>query len=240
METQRIIKVYEDRDRWEKGRELLFGYEDLSHISRVQSRFRATFRLLKSFGFNPLTERRILDVGCGDGFMLRQFLQWGAQPGNLAGIDLRHEPVEHALTLNPNVDVRCDSATRMPWPDHSFDLIIQNTVFSSILEPEIKSKVAAEMLRVLKPTGAILWYDFWLNPSNKQTRGIRPSEIRRLFPGCGFEFHRITLAPPLGRFFVPMSWTLAMLLEGLRVFNTHYLVMITPDAPPHAAGPRPS
>jgi hypothetical protein len=72
----------------------------------------------------------------------------------------------------------------------------------------------------------ILWYDFWLNPTNKQTRGIRPPEIRRLFPGCGFEFHRITLAPPLARRIVPISWLLAALLEKLKLLNTHYLVAI--------------
>jgi hypothetical protein len=45
----------------------------------------------------------------------------------------------------------------------------------------------------------ILRYDFRLNPTNPQTRGIRPKEIKRLFPGCAFEFHKITLAPPLAR-----------------------------------------
>jgi len=228
METQRIIKVYEERDRYEKGRELYFGYEDLSHFTRLQSRYRATFSVLKSNGFNPLTQRRILDVGCGDGRMLRQFLQWGAQPRNLAGIDLRRDPVDYALTINPNVDIRCDSATEMPWGDRSFDLVFQNTVFSSILDADTRKQVASEMLRVLKPGGSIVWYDFWLNPSNKQTRGIRPKEIRELFPGCRFEFHKITLAPPIGRFLVPISCGLATLLEGLRILNTHYLVMISP------------
>jgi hypothetical protein len=74
----------------------------------------------------------------------------------------------------------------------------------------------------------ILWYDFWLNPTNPQTEGIRPSEIRTLFPGCDFEFRRITLAPPLARRLVPVSWVVAFLLEKLRVFNSHYLVAIRP------------
>ena len=40
---------------------------------------------------------------------------------------------------------------------------------------------------------------FWLNPTNPQTRGVRPAEIRQLFPGCSFKFERITLAPPITR-----------------------------------------
>ncbi len=83
-----------------------------------------------------------------------------------------------------------------------------------------------EILR--KPGGMILWYDYWLNPTNPQTRGVRPAEIRRLFPGCRLEFHRITLAPPLARLLVPLSWTLAHILEKLRIFNSHYLVAIRP------------
>jgi len=53
-----------------------------------------------------------------------------------------------------------------------------------------------------------------------------------LFPGCAFEFHKITLAPPLARRVVPVSWGLAYGLERLKIFNsvpfgdTHYLVAI--------------
>jgi len=70
------------------------------------------------------------------------------------------------------------------------------------------------------------YYDFWLNPTNPQTRGIRPAEIRHLFPGCQIEFHRITLAPPIARRLVPISWQLSALLEKLLVFNSHYLSVI--------------
>ena len=74
----------------------------------------------------------------------------------------------------------------------------------------------------------ILRYDFRLNPTNPQTRGTRPKEIKRLFPGCAFEFHKITLAPPLARRVVPVSWMLACGLERLTIFNSHYLVAIHP------------
>ena len=101
-------------------------------------------------------------------------------------------------------------------------------MFTSVLDEAVKANLAGEMLRVLRPGGMILWYDFWLNPTNPQTEGIKPSEIRRLFPGCDFEFRRITLAPPLARRLVPVSWVVAFLLEKLRVFNSHYLVAIRP------------
>lgn len=212
----------------ERGRETFFGYQDLAHFFRIQNRYRSTLSLLKTAGWLSLANTRVLDVGCGNGNMLRQFLQWGAKPENLAGIELRPEPVEYALTLNPNLDIRCGSATDLPWPDDTFDLVCQHTAFSSILDWEMRKDVASAMLRVLKPDGVILWYDFWLNPTNPQTHGIRPKEIKQLFPNCRYEFQRITLAPPIARKLAPISWGLCLFLEGLKIFNTHYLVAIRP------------
>jgi len=232
MENKRILDVYQKRDERARNKEIFFGYENLAHLFRAHQRYRATLLLLKSQKFHPLSSFRILDVGCGNGNMLRQFLQWEARPENLAGIELRPEQVNYALSLNPNLDIRCGSATELPWPDDAFDLVCQHTVFTSILDQEIKTEIASEMLRVVNGHGMILWYDFWLNPTNPQTRGIRPGEIKRLFPNCRYEFHRITLAPPIARRIVPISWMLALFLENLKIFNTHYLVAIQPEIKP--------
>jgi hypothetical protein len=37
---------------------------------------------------------------------------------------------------------------------------------------------------------------------------------------------RITLAPPLAARLVPVSWITALLLEKVRILNTHYLGVI--------------
>jgi len=52
--------------------------------------------------------------------------------------------------------------------------------------------------------------------------------IKRLFPNCRYEFHRITLAPPVARKLASISWGLCLFLESLKIFNTHYLVAIRP------------
>ena len=225
-EHDRIIDAYKKMDEQIQQEQHFFAYRDSAHFFRLQRRYWDTLSLLKRRGIHNIEKVRILDVGCGDGRMLREFLQWGAKPENLAGIELRPEPVEYSLTLNPNLDIRCGSATDLPWPDDVFDLVCQHTVFTSILDQEIKKEIASEMLRVVNDNGVILWYDFWLNPTNPQTRGIRPGEIKQLFPGCSFEFHKITLAPPLARRVVPVSWGLAYGLERLTIFNSHYLVAI--------------
>ncbi len=156
MEYQRILKAYKIREARVQSRLCFFEYEDIAHVYRVHERYRETLRLLKAAGYHPLSNLYILDVGAGNGNMLRQFLQWGAAPEHLAGIELRPEPVQKALHLSPNVDIRCGSATELPWSDASFDLVYQHTVFSSILDPSMKQQITAEMRRDLRPGGSAM------------------------------------------------------------------------------------
>ncbi|MBN1681628.1 MAG: class I SAM-dependent methyltransferase [Anaerolineae bacterium] len=224
-EHERIVRVYQGVEKRVQAQERFFGYENPAHHYRIQQRYRATLRMLHTAGFHPLCHQRILDVGCADGVMLRQFLQWRAQPGNLHGIDLRPGPVNAARRLCPNLDIRCGSAVDLPWPDASFDLVCQHTVFTSILSPDMKRQIAAEMARVLRPGGAVLWYDFmYNNPRNPNVRGVKQREIRALFPGFDGRLQRVTLAPLIARH-IPESW-LPLLYPVLAVFpplRTHYL-----------------
>jgi hypothetical protein len=109
--------------------------------------------------------------------------------------------------------------------------LLQSTVFTSILEAAMKQVVAGEMLRVLKPQGFILWYDYHCNnPWNKDVQGIKKREIHELFPGCRIELQQITLVPPLTRLLAPYSFQICALLEKLRILNTHYLGVIRKSA----------
>ena len=198
----------------------------------MHERYRETLRLFQAHGYHPLSKLQILDVGCGDGVMLRQFMQWGAWPENLAGIELRPEPVEKAGRLNPNLDLRCGSAIELPWPDDSFDLVCQHTVFTSILDKAMKRQIASEMTRVLRPGGSVLWYDyFYNNPSNPDVRGVKAKEIRSLFPDFEINLRPITLAPPIARR-IPNALLpgLYPLLAALPFLRTHYLGIFTKQA----------
>src|SRR5262249_33206610 len=103
----------------------------------------------------------------------------------------------------------------------------QSTVFTSILDPELKLRVAAEMIRVANPNGCILWYDYHVNnPRNNDVRGVKRREITQLFPGCQIDLRRITLLPPLARCLAPYSYLACYLLEKLPPLCTHYLGVI--------------
>lgn len=183
--------------------------------------------LFRAEGLTTLTGLRILDVGCGRGDALRQLLEYGADPELLTGIDLLDENIQKAGRLSPHLRVICGSASRLPFPDSSFDLVLQFTLFTSILNDEVKRAISAEMARVLAPGGRILWYDFsFNNPRNPDVRGIGKREIRALFPGLEIKTKRVTLAPPLGRIVAPFSIVLYYLLSRVRPLCTHLLCLL--------------
>jgi SAM-dependent methyltransferase len=204
----------------------LYSFFSPGNLFIWQGRQRAVLSALRRHGYEPLQRHRILEVGCGRGGVLHEMVGYGASPAQLFGCDLLFDRLQDAHQALPNLLLACADGQDLPYPGAAFDLILQFTVFSSILDERIKQHLALEMLRVLAPGGLILWYDFWLNPLNRQTRGIRPQEIRGLFPGCSCQFRRITLAPPLARRLAPLSWQLCALLEKLVILNTHYLAAI--------------
>lgn len=227
-ERERVLAAYAARDQRAQGAPRHFTFEDPAHVTRVHERYAATLRLLARHGLHPLGGLRILDVGCGDGTLLRQFVQWGASPADLAGLDLRDDVVRRAAELGHGMDLRVGSAAALPWPDGSFDLVCQQTVFTSILDGDVRRKVAAEMARVLKPGGAVLWYDFVFdNPRNPDVRAVPAREVRALFPGFAADLVRITLAPPIARR-LPVA-TLPLLypiLAALPFLRTHRLGLL--------------
>jgi ubiquinone/menaquinone biosynthesis C-methylase UbiE len=219
-EEARIKSAYAQRKG--SSRYTWFNPGYLFYIQQLERRVLA---LLRAEGFNALSDKKILEIGCGHGNWLREFIKWGASPKNLTGIDLLPDRIEKATQLCPQgVDLRCGNASKLPFPSASFDLVIQFTVFSSILDVEMKKDLASEMLRVLKAEGCILWYDFYVNnPKNADTRGIRKCEIVDLFPDCHIELRKVSLIPPLTRALAPRSWLGCYALEQIQLFNTHYL-----------------
>jgi len=170
----------------------------------------------------------VLEVGCGSGDVLRDFIKWGARPENIVGIELLPERLAEAVELCPKgINIHQGNAAEMPFPDKSFDVVLQSTVFTSVLDTSMKEALASEMCRVLKPDGLILWYDYHMNnPRNPDVKGVKRQEIHSLFPKCEILLQRITLAPPISRLLAPYSWLLCYLLSKLPWLCTHYIGVI--------------
>ena len=87
----------------------------------------------------------------------------------------------------------------------------------------IVSRIARSIAALSSGTGsAIIWADFFINPSNPRVRPLNRSDVRELFPGWRAKLYRTTLAPPLARRLVGVSWSLARAVEKLKIFNAYF------------------
>lgn len=191
----------------------------------VQERQRAMLGLFARLGWQSLHGKRVLEVGCGAGGNLLELLRLGFAPQHLAGVELLPERLAAARALLPEaLQLWPGDALALEWPDASVDIVLQSTVFSSVLDPEVQQRLAEAMWRWVAPGGGVLWYDFTVdNPRNPDVRGVPLARIRALFPHARLWHHRVTLAPPLARALCrihPVLYPLANLLPPLR---THVL-----------------
>jgi ubiquinone/menaquinone biosynthesis C-methylase UbiE len=209
-----------------------YAWSNPAYVFMMQARERQVLAMLARHGLARLADARILDIGCGAGQWLRDFVKWGARADHLTGVDLLEERLADARRMCPAgvTFVHGNAATLDLAPD-SFDLVVQSTVFTSILDDEVRQLLAAAMRRAVRPGGSILWYDYFVdNPTNPDVRGVSREEIHRLFAGCAIDLHRITLAPPIARAIAPYSQLVCQMLEAIPLLRTHYLGVIRKPA----------
>ena len=231
-ELERIASVYAERERalpadryslWRPG-----------NLYIVQRREQNLLEILAEEGFEELSDTQILDVGCGSGEDLRQLLRYGATAEKLIGVDVLPNRLERARALSPHLRFELIDGTTLPFPDASFDLVWQSTVFSSIIDPKLQNILAAEMRRVLKPSGAIFWYDMRVtNPKNHDLVPLTMDRVAELFPGYDLILRPHTLLPFLARPLAPYSRILCELLELLPPLRGHLLGLIRPRGHRH-------
>ncbi len=201
-EATRVREAYARRARL--GLDARYDYWQPANLFTYQSRDRALVRLLAEADLLPLSGKRVLDVGCGDGGVLRDLVRLGATPASLNGVDLLGDRVRRARELTPGALIGLADAQALPFADAEFDLVLGFTLLSSVLDSAARSRVAAEMTRVCRPGGFVMLYDFWLNPFNRDARPLSHSDVRALFPGFEATFRPATLAPPLARALAPL------------------------------------
>lgn len=194
-----------------------------------QERELATLSLIRGWlDGRHMSDLSVLEVGCGSGNNLLQMISWGVDPGHIVANELLPERLKAARHRLPAaVRVVGGDAAAMDSSLTAFDLILQVTVFSSIIDEDTRRGIARRMWSSLKEGGAILWYDFtYDNPNNPDVKGVRVREIRELFPDAEFRMKRITLAPPLARRVAPISRHAYNFFASLGFINTHIVALL--------------
>jgi len=118
-------------------------------------------RMARHYGLK--SGHRVLDVGCGKGFLLYEFTQ--AVPGvEIAGLDVSRYALDHAKDeVKPFL--REGSAVTLPYPDKSFDLVVSINTLHNLQLPELE-KALKEIERVSKGPSYILM-DSYRNEQEK-------------------------------------------------------------------------
>ncbi len=194
----------------------------------VQERQRALLRLFVAHGVRDLGALRLTEVGCGSGGNLLELLRLGFAPQHLRGIELLPDRFEAARAALPAaVALELGDASVAEIAPASQDLVLQSTVFTSLLDRAFQQRLADAMWSWLKPGGAVLWYDFTVdNPRNPDVRGVPLSRVRELFPQGRIDARRVTLAPPLARLACRAHPALYTVLNALPLLRTHLLAWI--------------
>ena len=137
-----------------------YGYGGYSYHSRFWEPVIPTF---KEF-YNLTAESRILDVGCGKGFMLYDFAQLIPEI-MVAGIDISEYAIVNAKEeVKPFVKV--GDARELPFENNSFDLVISITTVHN-LEREGCKKSLQELERV-SSGGKFITVDAYFNDEEKK------------------------------------------------------------------------
>src|SRR5215472_11175534 len=136
-----------------------FPWLRAGYMMQFQQIERAVLRETSRY-FCGLEGLKILDIGCGAGGWLREFIKWGADPRLMTGSDAIEERIAEARHLTtPEVRLICGDATALEVPDESFDLVMMFECLCMMTDQGTRKKMAAEALRVLKNNG-VLFYDF--------------------------------------------------------------------------------
>lgn len=156
--------------------------------------------------------RDVLEVGCGTGLLLRRMASFARRA---RGVDL--SPGMLAKARSRGLDVLEGSATRLPFPDRSFDVACAFKVLPHVRDIEV---ALAEMTRVVRPGGVIV-AEFY-NPVS--LRGL----VKRLLPAGAISASTHEDAV-YTRFDSP--WTVERLLPpGVRLKDTRGVRIVTPAA----------
>lgn len=198
----------------------------------LQERQRVLRALMVGAGITSVGGLRLTEVGCGSGGNLLELLQLGFAPPHLQGIELLPDRLAQARDRLPSaLRLIGDDATLADIAPTSQDLVLQSTVFSSLLDHAFQQRLADAMWRWLKPGGAVIWYDFTVdNPRNPDVRGVPVARIRALFPAALVTARRVTLAPPLARAACRVHPRLHDALNLLPLLRTHVLAWVAKPA----------
>jgi SAM-dependent methyltransferase len=174
-----------------------------------------------------LSNKKIVEAGCGYGEKTRFLIELGARPDGIYAFDTDAEVTEKAASTIEGPTFTLTDGTALPYSNDTFDVAIL-FLYVSVLEPGTTRRLAAnEITRVLKPNGFIMWYDT-VEKGGGYLWGLEPKEIAGLFPGYEPELRMFGLRYDWTVRTVYKSFEAARLLARSGIAKSHVIGIIKP------------
>lgn len=168
----------EDQPVGRYSRQVLFG---------ALSAFIDKYRVDKG----SLSERKLLDVGCGTGGMLSFFQSKGFSRENLTGIDLSEGRIKKARLNFPDLRFLNQDAVSLDQ-NEKYDVITSFDLFSHFSREEDILAVMKNIHALLEEDGVFLWYDIYSkdhfnSPKEVESWGFSAIQMKELSIKAGFQ-----------------------------------------------------
>jgi SAM-dependent methyltransferase len=184
---------------------------------------------------------KLLDAGCGFGYVIRTFGTYCLPGGELVGLDRDEKLLASAARfarkdgLGGVVRFVAGDVCRMPFADNTFDIAIAHVVLCHLKEPE---KALDEMIRVTRRGGCIAVFDNAASESSGAGwSNVREPTIAEKLQNCTVALRHLLGRKRLGLgdfsvgCYVP-SW---MAARGLRNVDARTNERVQWIAPPYSA-----
>lgn len=153
----------------------------------------------------PDKAKKILDIGCGDGYFVNKLSVFFHNSAKIYGIDISDKLIKAAKIKYPHLNFTCADSDKLPFINNEFDLIFCTEVLEHLVNPE---KSLSEAGRVLKKDGKMiieldsgtflfrlifgLWVKFgrgriWRGAHLQQ---FNPERLEKLFKKSGFRIEK--------------------------------------------------
>ena len=133
-------------------------YEHLATVAFLGRR-RAVFdRLIALAGITA--GERVVDVGCGTGYLTRRAAEAAGSTGHVTGVDPSAAVIAYARNAAPAwCDFHVAEGHQIPEPDESFDVAVSSLAVHHI-DPLRRADTFVEMFRLIRPGGRLLIADY--------------------------------------------------------------------------------
>lgn len=143
----------------ELGERWYSAHDDPVALLRAESRLRNPWvaqKIAREHGAGA----RVLDVGCGAGFLSNHLAREGF---DVTGLDASQASIEVAARhdVTGQAQYLLGDALSLPFPDACFDAVCAMDFLEHVEDP---AKAVAEMARVLRPGGTFFFHTFNRNP----------------------------------------------------------------------------